>query len=121
MEEKFYSYKDLAEKMAAEMKENGTTGGDRSMIFFTAVANMAQILMGMMRMMQGSKEIQSPREIVREQARKCDFVNLNIWNKFFEIRNQLAHYQVDNMPVDMVMQVILPEFVKEFEVLKGME
>lgn len=118
MEAKFYYYKDIADRMIAEMKENGTMDEDWSMRLCCVIANMGQILIELMGASKEKRGIVSPREIVREQARKYDFIDMNVWNEFYRMRNQLVHYHASDIPTDSLIEIILPEFVKEFELLK---
>lgn len=121
MDENFYFYKNMADRLEWEMQEKGRTEEEWSMMLFNAVANMAQISIELMRASQGKKRMVSLREIVREQAKQCDFIDLNVWNQFFEIRNQLAHRQSNDIPTDTLVRIIIPEIVKEYELLKDRE
>lgn len=119
MDEKFYYCKNIVDKMEAEMKEKGIWHEEWSMMFFTNVANMGSILIELMGDATEKRRRISSRDVVYEQAEKCDFIDVSVWNDFFNIRNRIVHSSLNTIPINMLIQRIIPEFVKEFELLKS--
>lgn len=123
MREKFFRFKDIADRMEEKWKKNGTIDDGDFMLLFTAVSNMGQIVITLMGTEKEDRGRIPPRAVVEEQAQKCDFIDMSIWNEFFMLRNQVAHRRPAFIMeiVISLLQKVVPEFEKEFELLIGMD
>ena len=123
MREKFFRFKDIADRMEEKWKKNGTIDDGDFMLLFTAVSNMGQIVITLMGAEKEDRGRIPPRAVVEEQAQKCDFIDMSVWNEFFMLRNQVAHSRPAFIMeiVISLLQKVVPEFEKEFELLIGMD
>ena len=121
MKEQFAFLREKA-KQAEEAIEQENIIDDHEMAInelLMSVVNMSSILIAFMQSMQKGNAQRHPREIVEEQAKHLDFIDLDVWQAFFKIRNLWMHKPEGDMkvPVEALVQKIIPEFVKEFEML----
>lgn len=84
-------------------------------------ANMAVLLAEMMQENLSRKPQERAHAIMiaREYAKDHPGIDLKIWRDFWQIRMTFAHTKWTEIPVDTLTETVVPEFVKEYEILCG--
>ena len=109
-------YEQLLERAVSDPERNSR----RDMELFMCAVEMAHILIE--KMHEHYPEITDrwpapTMSYIREAAERNPEIRQDCWKRFIDIRFRLVHRNENQVPLEELTEVIIPEFVREYQIL----